>query len=171
MSTITQRLTLLLAALSLSMTACGSTTSSDAPEPADQLVAEKVLTPEEEATDSSEASIPETETGSQSPGSFITLTEYETNKATFDDTNVVLFFNAAWCSTCKQARENIQAESAALPLDLTIVDVDFENSDDLRKKYGVTLQHTFVQIDSAGNELAKWSGSVTPSQIAENTLQ
>jgi len=171
MSTITQRLTLLLAALSLSMTACGSTTSSDAPEPAGQLVTEEVLTPEEEATDSSDTSIVEPEAGSQSPGSFITLTEYETNKATFDDTNVVLFFNAAWCSTCKQARENIQAESSALPLDLTIVDVDFENSDDLRKKYGVTLQHTFVQIDSAGNEMAKWSGSVTPSQIAENTLQ
>ena len=164
------RLTLLLAALSLTITACGSTTTSEAPESADQPVAQEMSSQEEAAQDPSDTSMTETETGTQSPGSFITLAEYETNKAQLDETNVVLFFNADWCSTCKTARENIAAEAGALPADLTIVAVDFDNSDDLRKKYGVTVQHTFVQIDAAGDELAKWSGSTTPSQIAENTV-
>jgi thioredoxin-related protein len=29
---------------------------------------------------------------------------------------------------------------------------------ELAKKYGVTYQHTFVQIDAEGNEVTKWNG-------------
>jgi thiol-disulfide isomerase/thioredoxin len=162
----TRRLVLLVAALSLPLTACGSTTSSDVPEPADQPVIEESTPQEAPAPDSPDTEI----TTAVSPGSYVTLAEYETNKAELDETNVVLFFSAAWCSTCKQARENIEADLAAIPSDLTIVVVDYDDSDDLKRKYGVTLQHTFVQIDAAGNELAKWSGSVTTRQIAENTV-
>jgi hypothetical protein len=48
--------------------------------------------------------------------------------------------------------------------------VDFDNETDLRKKYGVTIQHTFVQIDKDGNSLAKWAGSTTAEEIAEKTV-
>jgi len=161
------RIPLIVAALSLALSACGSPTASDVPAPADQSAVEESL-PQEEMT----ATDPPDQAAEtpQSSGSYITLAEYETNSAQFDDTNVVLFFNAAWCSTCKKARENIEADLTAIPSDLTIVMVDFDSADDLRRKYGVTLQHTFVQIDPAGNELVKWSGSSTPSQIAENTV-
>lgn len=165
-TTFTRRLVLLIAALILPLTACSSTTTSNVPETAEQSVIEESTPQAESANEPAEAEITITE----SPGSYVTLAEYEGNKAEFDDTDVVLFFNAAWCSTCKQARENIEADLAAIPADLTIVVVDYDNSDDLKRKYGVTLQHTFVQIDAAGNELAKWSGSVTPLQIAENTV-
>jgi hypothetical protein len=33
---------------------------------------------------------------------------------------------------------------------------DYDSNIDLRKKYGVTSQHTFVQIDSSGNLIKKW---------------
>jgi hypothetical protein len=36
--------------------------------------------------------------------------------------------------------------------------VDYDNSKDLQKKYGVTYQHTFVQIDENGEALSKWNG-------------
>lgn len=42
-------------------------------------------------------------------GQYITYGTYETSAADFSDTNVVLFFNAAWCSTCQVARENFDA--------------------------------------------------------------
>ena len=53
---------------------------------------------------------------------------------------------------------------------MTIVVVDFHTANDLRQKYGVTVQHTFVQVDAEGNELAKWSGSVTADEVAKNTV-
>jgi thiol:disulfide interchange protein len=111
-----------------------------------------------------------TEAAPTGPGSYVTLADYEADKAAYAATDVVLFFNADWCSTCKVARDNIQADLASIPSDLTIVVVNFDQANDLRQKYGVTVQHTFVQVDADGNELAKWSGSVTPDEIAQNTV-
>lgn len=104
------------------------------------------------------------------PGSYLTLAEYEADQAAYADTDVVLFFNAEWCSTCKVARDNIQSDPSGIPSGLTIVVVDFDTANDLRQKYGVTVQHTFVQVDADGKELAKWSGSVTAEEIAQNTV-
>ena len=104
------------------------------------------------------------------PGSYVTLADYEADQAAYAGTDVVLFFNAEWCSTCKVARDNIQSDLSGIPSGLTIVVVDFDTASDLRQKYGVTVQHTFVQIDADGNERAKWSGSVTADEIAQNTV-
>lgn len=98
-------------------------------------------------------------------GQYITYGTYETSAAEFSDTNVVLFFNAAWCSTCQVARENFEASLDQIPTDLTIVVVDFDTATEVRKKYGVTVQHTFVQIDPAGEAVGKWSGSTSIEQI------
>ena len=38
---------------------------------------------------------------------------------------------------------------------------------DLAKKYGITYQHTFVQIDSQGKEVTKWNGGQT-DELAAN---
>jgi thiol-disulfide isomerase/thioredoxin len=108
-----------------------------------------------------------TEDASESAGNYITFGTYETSSADFSDTNVVLFFNAAWCSTCKVARDNFEASVDQIPVDLTIVVVDFDTATDLRKLYGVTVQHTFVQIDASGEAIGKWSGSTSINQIVE----
>ncbi len=133
-------------------------TSSAAP-----TSSEPAPTPTPEPTDSAPAPTP-------APGSYITLAEYEADKAAYDAGDVVLFFNASWCSTCKIARDNLTADPAAIPDGLTIVTVDFDEATDLKQQYGVTLQHTFVQIGRDGAELAKWSGSVTAEEIAGNTV-
>jgi thiol-disulfide isomerase/thioredoxin len=76
---------------------------------------------------------------------------------------VVLFFSAAWCPTCQEANKNLNASSA--PEGLTLLKLDYDNSNDLKKKYGVTYQHTYVQVDKDGNLIKKWSGSTTYDQI------
>lgn len=74
----------------------------------------------------------------------------------------VLFFYASWCPTCRPVNEELL--SSELPSDLTIIRVNYNDPDTddeergLAQKYGVTYQHTFVQIDSSGNELSKWNG-------------
>ncbi|MGB4076256.1 MAG: thioredoxin family protein [Minisyncoccia bacterium] len=81
--------------------------------------------------------------------------------------DVVLFFHASWCPTCRALDENIQGNAASIPESLTILDVNYDKEIELRKKYGVTMQHTLVQVDAAGTLLAKWTGSPTLSSILE----
>jgi len=166
---------LLAATLTLAVAGCGST-SADAPVTSPTAVAS-----EDVASSPTSASSVESGTSGEAatslsgqttsgPGSYITLADYDGDREAFAATDVVLFFNADWCSTCKVARDNIQADLASIPAGLTIVVVDFDTATELREKYGVTVQHTFVQVDADGNELAKWSGSVTADEIAQNTV-
>jgi thiol-disulfide isomerase/thioredoxin len=79
-------------------------------------------------------------------------------------TRRVLFFYANWCPTCKPADKSFSDNNAQIPADVTLIRVNYNDTDtdqaekDLAKKYGVTYQHTFVQIDAAGNEVTLWNG-------------
>ncbi|MCK9190994.1 MAG: thioredoxin family protein [Sphaerochaetaceae bacterium] len=69
----------------------------------------------------------------------------------------VLFFHASWCPTCRSAREEFNKRQSEFKY-INLILVDYDNSNDLKKMYGVTYQHTFVQIDENGDALAKWNG-------------
>ncbi len=164
------RFALPLAAIALVLTACGSSSSGDQAEPAAApSVSAEVTESEMVETEMVESEMVESEMVESGAGAYITLADFEANPDTYAAGDIVLFFNASWCSTCKEARDNFEAEAGAIPAGLTIVKVDFDDSDELRQKYGVTIQHTFVQVDADGNELAKWNGSVTVDEIAEQT--
>ncbi len=75
--------------------------------------------------------------------------------------DVVLFFRALWCPTCRTLDGDINANLKNIPTNLTILIVDYDNSTDLKKKYGVTYQHTLVQVDGNGTLMKKWMGSLT----------
>jgi thiol-disulfide isomerase/thioredoxin len=79
--------------------------------------------------------------------------------------NVVLFFRAGWCPTCIAVDKDIKANISNIPSDLAILDVNYDTSSDLKKKYGVTYQHTFVQVDKNGDLIKKWSGSPTLAKL------
>lgn len=151
-------------ALALTAGACASTPSSNSDT---QVSTEQVSEPATQPDAESETAANVTTNGS---GAYISLADYRASKELYDASKVVLFFNATWCSTCKKARENLEADLSAIPADLAIVLVDFDSETDLKRQYGITVQHTFVQIDAAGNELSKWSGSLTAQEILENTV-
>jgi len=79
-------------------------------------------------------------------------------------TRRVLFFYANWCPTCKSADKSFTENESKIPTDASLIKVNYNDTEtdqaekDLAKKYGVTYQHTFVQIDAQGNEVAKWNG-------------
>lgn len=108
-------------------------------------------------------------TGEQT-GSYIDYAAYESRKGMYDSGTVVLFFNASWCPNCRETVGNLEGMPEDIPADLTVVSVDYDASEELKQRYGVTTQHTFVQIDAAGNELAKWTGSVTADEIEQKTV-
>ncbi len=91
---------------------------------------------------------------------------YDAAKLAMAETgDVVLFFKASWCPSCRAVDADIKANMAAIPKGLTILEVDYDKQTELKAKYGVTYQHTFVQVDSKGNQISKWSGSATFSDI------
>ena len=85
-----------------------------------------------------------------------------------DSGDVVLFFRAPWCPTCRALDANIKANLGNIPTGVTILDVDYDSSTALKQKYGVTYQHTLVQVDSQGNQVAKWTGSPTLASLLTN---
>lgn len=68
--------------------------------------------------------------------------------------NNVISFDATWCYVCDAIEENIL--NGEIPSDLTIFKADFDTEIELRKKYGVTTQTTFVQVTPSGDEITKW---------------
>lgn len=68
--------------------------------------------------------------------------------------NIVLFFHANWCPACVSIEKNILSNK--IPSDLTLLKVDYDNSTELKTKYGVLAQTTFVQVDSKWNMIKKW---------------
>jgi thioredoxin 1 len=69
----------------------------------------------------------------------------------------VLFFAADWCPTCQTALRDISANGARMN-GITVVVVDYDNAADLKKRYGVTTQHTYVQIDAEAARVVIWNG-------------
>lgn len=94
--------------------------------------------------------------------------KYDPSKlALANDGKVVLFFKASWCPTCRALDADIKANLGAIPGGVTILEVDYDNSTELKKKYGVTMQHTLVQVDAQGNLIMKWSGGNTLTALVE----
>lgn len=85
--------------------------------------------------------------------------------------DIVLFFHADRCPTCRAAEKNF-AESG-IPAWLHIVKVDFDTEKDLRVKYNVLTQTTFVHIQQDGTLIKRWIWWITIddilTKIKENT--
>ncbi len=83
----------------------------------------------------------------------------------------VLYFYATWCPSCKVANEDFLANPGKIPEDVVVIRTNYNdpNTDadekNLAKKYSIIYQHTFVQIDAQGNELAKWNGGETDELV------
>lgn len=66
----------------------------------------------------------------------------------------VLFFRASWCGECKESDEDLTDwYSRGGDNFLNVYEVDYDTSTELKQRYGVTYQHTFVKIDGQGNAL------------------
>jgi len=81
---------------------------------------------------------------------------------------VVYYFAATWCPDCQATYRDFQANFSKIPMNLTVVFVNYDKSPDLKKKYGITMQHTFVVIGSQGEKKKVWSGPATVSDIVKN---
>ncbi len=91
---------------------------------------------------------------------------YDASKLTLAEKgDVVLFFKASWCPSCRTVDADIKSNLSEIPDSLTILEVDYDTATEMRTKYGVTTQHTFVQVAADGTLIKKWSGGATLANI------
>lgn len=98
-------------------------------------------------------------------GQYVTYSAdvYEQSKAQ----TRVLFFHATWCPTCKQANEEFTSQVSRIPENVVVLKTDYDNEKELKQKYGITYQHTFVQVDVDGNTVKKWNGGGVDKLVSE----
>jgi len=72
--------------------------------------------------------------------------------------NRVLFFEAGWCANCRDALKELETRSAEIPASVTVLRANFDFETELRKKYGVHYQHTFVVLDTSDQVVKMWVG-------------
>ncbi len=115
--------------------------------------------------DTSEMRDPADDTMSTTTGQYIdySASAYE---ATYDKKRV-LYFHATWCPTCKVTHEEFLANPDKIPNDVVLLKTDYDTERELKQKYGITYQHTFVQVDASGNEINKWNGGGIDKLITE----
>lgn len=162
-----QSLAVLAAVAGLALAGCSTAEESaqTTPSPAATSASPSAPAPETSAAAPSAAA-----PAAAAKSGYVTYDEYNADKAAFDQGDVVLFFHASWCPTCQRAEENLEADPASIPNDLTIVKVDYDSSSDMKQQYGVTVQHTFVQVDESGTQLTKWTGSNTADEISNKLV-
>lgn len=68
----------------------------------------------------------------------------------------ILFFHASWCPECRAFEQAI--ESGPIPDGVQILKADYDAENELKERYEVTIQTTFVQVDADGEEIASWVG-------------
>lgn len=78
---------------------------------------------------------------------------------------VVLFFHANWCPICREFDSQAKANPNIVPDGIHVLKVDYDTAITLRQKYGVTIQHTFVQVDASGAQIGKWSDATDYAKV------
>lgn len=141
--------TALVLSLAGSISACsgGDMTDSDS----------HAMTSSAGASSTSTAGASDASSMTMAKGAYLSLADYEKQMADRSGSTVVYFFHASWCPDCKATDAALMSQG--VPDGLTVVKVDYDTATDLKKKYDVTIQHTFVAVDSSGMATKKWTGA------------
>lgn len=131
------------------------------------LNSEQTQTPINQSQSSGGATDNQTTTTTTSQGSY---ENYSANIISATEGTKILFFHAPWCPQCRALESSINA--GKIPSGVTIIKVDYDSSQSLRKKYGVTIQTTLVRVDDDGNLVEKFVAYESPTlqSVIDNLL-
>lgn len=94
-------------------------------------------------------------------------TDYEWGKNYITDSSkkIVLFFHAWRCPSCIQADKDIVANQNTIDSNMVILKVDYDTATDLKKKYEITTQTSYVLLNADGSLNKKSAGMTSLSSI------
>lgn len=136
----------LIAIVALVIVIVGSVGIFAATRPAEAPVAE--ATPSSAPVEVAPSTSPEGEAEAEPVASAGVYVDYSPTAIAEAEGRALLFFHAPWCPQCRSVESDILAQG--VPAGVTIIKVDYDSNQSLRQQYGVTLQTTFVEVDSAG---------------------
>lgn len=90
------------------------------------------------------------------------------NSALRSGQKVTLFFAASWCPSCRALEKTILADIGSIPADTVIIKVNYDDSTELKKKYGVVTQHTTVVLNADGTAKSMKIGARTVAEALGN---
>lgn len=125
-------------------------------------------TPEASSTDQLEEMPTDSETPVASEGRYADYSEEAVAAEGYDET--ILFFHAAWCPECRAFEQAITDDD--IPAGVQILKVDYDDSSELRQRYEVTIQSTFVKVNQEGDRVSLWVGygrDKSLNAVLENT--
>lgn len=80
------------------------------------------------------------------------------------DQPVALHFHADWCPTCRAQEKVLRSLQSEPGLDLTVMVVQYDTEKDLKKRFNVRAQSTFVVLRGQ-QEWARLVGDTDPAAI------
>lgn len=79
--------------------------------------------------------------------------------------HILLFFHATWCPSCKALDADIVANADSIPAGVEIYKVDYDTSTALKRQYGVTTQHSIIEITASGEGQSSISHGLTLKDV------
>lgn len=64
--------------------------------------------------------------------------------------HIFLFFHAIWCPSCRALDADIVKNSSTIPSGVEIYKTDYDTAIALKKQYGITMQHSLIEIAKDG---------------------
>jgi thiol-disulfide isomerase/thioredoxin len=160
-------LALLLAIPALGLAACGGDTA-EKPSADVMTKTDDAMAKDDAAMKKDDVATKNGDDAMSSKGQIIDYAAYSADKSKYSGSKVVLYFTAPWCPSCQETNKNLDADGA--PAGLTVVRVDYDSETDLKKQYGITVQHSFVQVDEDGNKQKAWTGTLSGDAIKKQTV-
>lgn len=80
-------------------------------------------------------------------------------------TKRVLFFHASWCAVCNAFEKEI--EEIGIPEGITIIKANYDDERELKKRYKVSVQSTFLLLDDNEEEVRRWPFGQGLSDISD----
>ena len=151
----------LIVAATVSLAACGAGPEAST-SPASSPASSSASPPASSAAASSE---PAAGASAQPAGAYLPLADYEKDAAARAGTKIVYFFHAPWCPDCRATEAALTAQG--VPAGLTVVKVDYDSATELKARYGITKQHTFVLIDKDGMAKKTFTGTFDGASIKD----
>jgi len=132
-------------------------------EPTTDTVTEAETT--EETVPARENDLDEEETATTDDATGVYTTYDADAIAESDADHILLFFHATWCPSCRALDADIIENADDIPPDVEIYKVDYDTATDLKRQYGVTTQHSIIEITAAGEAESDISHGLTLDDV------